>query len=214
VEAIAGSARNHGTLRTSWHRFATRWDMLLSLLIFARSRRRASSSHSLSTLNVLASSSARRMIVAALCLWSTAAVLGVLGDFSDMPVSKLERSTALTMAFRYRGKRSSREIESAARSPRDEITDVLVNLAGDRLVLASKPYHTTASNRTECGGPSCDARPRSALLAAYRGARAWLIAVTAYGQHPVLVPRHQDSVTQCGALHLRPAAREDDAPSS
>jgi hypothetical protein len=213
VEAIAGSARNHGTLRTSWHRFATRWDMLLSLLIFARSRRRASSSHSLSTLNVLASSSARRMIVAALCLWSTAAVRGVLGDFSDMPVSKLERSTTLTMAFIYRGKRSSREIESAARSPRDEITDVLVNFL-DRLVLASTPYHTTASNRTECGGPSCDARPRSALLAAYRGARAWLIAVTAYGQHPVLVPRHQDSVTQCGALHLRPAAREDDAPSS
>jgi hypothetical protein len=39
------------------------------------------------------------MIVAALCLWSTAAVLGVLGVFSDIPVSKLERSTALTMAF-------------------------------------------------------------------------------------------------------------------
>lgn len=94
MEAIAGSARNHGTRRTSWHRFATRWDMLLSLLIFARSRRRASSSHSLSTLNVLASSSARRMIVAALCLWSTAAVRGVLGVFSDIPVTKLVLPTS------------------------------------------------------------------------------------------------------------------------
>ena len=109
--------------------------MLLSLLIFARSRRRASSSHSLSTLNVLASSSARRMIVAALCLWSTAAVRGVLGVFSDIPVTKLVLPTSAHDGGYTEGSgvlvRS--RVQPDPQQAKYIVTDVLVNLAGDRL---------------------------------------------------------------------------------